>query len=250
MTLPLPGLPRFKGNEEDFPAWLAQFSSALYLSKVDKSEEKRALLMMCISQPVVGILISRCNQKNVAVDVDFNKLMLKMTLHYRTKPIQLAKYHRLFGLRQQPGQSTCDFASQIEHVAGFCKFPIDLARVQAIVFSMGFRDDNIRSQLIQRDHKSMEPAVALARQLESIVIETKRSSGNHPMNLTKLADIKQIDGNKATTTSPQWYRCGRTNHTAANCRFKEEFCRNCDKKGHIAAVCQSTLNRQPSEQQR
>uniref|UniRef100_A0A914XFH5 CCHC-type domain-containing protein n=1 Tax=Plectus sambesii TaxID=2011161 RepID=A0A914XFH5_9BILA len=249
MTLPLPALPQFDGDEEAFPSWLAQFSAVLQYTKTEKSEEKCSLLLMCISQRVVRTLILGCNQKNVATEVDFDELMLQLTLNYRTTPIQLTEYNRLFSLRQQPGQSAREFASQIGHVAGYCQFPIDLKRVQAIVFSVGFRDDNIRSQLIQRDHKSMEPALQLARQLESIKVETTRS-GNYPANSTKLEGIKRIDGNGATTTSPQCYRCERTNHTAANCRFKEEYCRNCDKKGHIAAVCRSMPNQQPSQQER
>uniref|UniRef100_A0A914XSI0 Peptidase A2 domain-containing protein n=1 Tax=Plectus sambesii TaxID=2011161 RepID=A0A914XSI0_9BILA len=178
MTLPLPTLPQFDGDEEAFPSWLAQFSAALQYTKTEKSEEKRSLLLMCISQRVVCTLISGCNQKNVATEVDFDELMLQLTLNYRTTPIQLAEYNRLFSLRQQPGQSAREFASQIGHVAGYCQFPLALKRVQAIVFSMGYRDDNVRSQLIQRDYK------------------------------------------------------------------------NCDKKGHIAAVCRSTPNQQPSQQER
>uniref|UniRef100_A0A914UWC8 Retrotransposon gag domain-containing protein n=2 Tax=Plectus sambesii TaxID=2011161 RepID=A0A914UWC8_9BILA len=182
MNLLLPALPQFNGNDEDFPSWLAQFSAALHYSKVEKSEEKRNLLLMCISQRVGCTLISVCKQKNVATEVDFDELMLQLTLNYRTTPIQLAEYNRLFSLRQQPGQSAREFASQIGHIAGYCQFPIDLKRVQAIVFSMGFWDDNICAQLIQRDHKSMEPALQLARQLESIGIEMKRTSGNRPAN--------------------------------------------------------------------
>ena len=35
------------------------------------------------------------------------------------------------------------------------------------------------------------------------------------------------------------YRCGRSNHGPADCRFRETDCRNCGKKGHIAPVCRS-----------
>ena len=35
------------------------------------------------------------------------------------------------------------------------------------------------------------------------------------------------------------YRCGRSNHGPADCRFREADCRNCGKKGHIAPVCRS-----------
>uniref|UniRef100_A0A914VHZ1 Uncharacterized protein n=1 Tax=Plectus sambesii TaxID=2011161 RepID=A0A914VHZ1_9BILA len=77
-------------------------STALHFAKVDKSEEKRSLLLICISQWVVCTLILVCNQKKVAMEVDFDKLMLQMTLNYRTTPIQLAEYNRLFSLCQEP----------------------------------------------------------------------------------------------------------------------------------------------------
>ena len=35
------------------------------------------------------------------------------------------------------------------------------------------------------------------------------------------------------------YRCGRTNHSAADCKFKDAECHHCGKKGHIAPVCRS-----------
>ena len=34
-------------------------------------------------------------------------------------------------------------------------------------------------------------------------------------------------------------RCGKHNHTAVQCRFKDATCHKCQKKGHIAAVCRS-----------
>ena len=36
------------------------------------------------------------------------------------------------------------------------------------------------------------------------------------------------------------YRCGKTNHNASQCRFKEAECHNCGKRGHIKAVCRSS----------
>ena len=35
------------------------------------------------------------------------------------------------------------------------------------------------------------------------------------------------------------YHCGRSNHNAANCKFKEAQCHNCGKTGHIAPACRS-----------
>ena len=41
------------------------------------------------------------------------------------------------------------------------------------------------------------------------------------------------------------YQCGKTNHTASNCYFKDTKCHNCDKLGNIAKVCHSKSRQQP-----
>ena len=33
------------------------------------------------------------------------------------------------------------------------------------------------------------------------------------------------------------YRCGRTNHKASNCKFKEAVCPNCGKRGNLKRRC-------------
>ena len=43
------------------------------------------------------------------------------------------------------------------------------------------------------------------------------------------------------------YKCGKKNHTAANCCFKEAVCHFCQKKGHVAKVCHKRLAQQSSD---
>ena len=44
------------------------------------------------------------------------------------------------------------------------------------------------------------------------------------------------------------YRCG-DNHRADMCIFKQAMCRKCNKKGHIAKVCRSSLSKPPVSRQ-
>lgn len=41
------------------------------------------------------------------------------------------------------------------------------------------------------------------------------------------------------------YWCGRSNHSAHDCKFKDAECHNCHKKGHIAPACQSKKLQKP-----
>uniref|UniRef100_A0A914WHB1 CCHC-type domain-containing protein n=1 Tax=Plectus sambesii TaxID=2011161 RepID=A0A914WHB1_9BILA len=204
------------------------------------------MLLMLLPTSVFQTLIARCHQRNVYTKVEYDELMMTLERHYLTKPIQLGKYHRLFSLQQQSGQSTNDFASQIGQVTRRCKFPIDLPRAQAIVFAMGYRDDKVRSELIQRDHMSMEAALEHARQLEGVLKETSRS--NRPSNLTELSSVNQVcKSGAATTTSTPCHRCGKTGHKGDACRFKDKTCHCCGKRGHISSVCRSASKQQQKQ---
>ena len=44
---------------------------------------------------------------------------------------------------------------------------------------------------------------------------------------------------KKTTNYTKYFCCGRTNHSAPQCRYKDAVCNKCNKTGHLAKVCQS-----------
>ena len=43
--------------------------------------------------------------------------------------------------------------------------------------------------------------------------------------------------NQVSSLSTTCYRCGKSNHTASQCRYKDVDCLKCGKRGHLKAVC-------------
>ena len=59
----------------------------------------------------------------------------------------------------------------------------------------------------------------------------KLSQPNEPETVAKV--------DKLDNPAKPCYRCGKSNHLASQCKFKEATCHKCQKKGHIASVCRS-----------
>ena len=87
----------------------------------------------------------------------------------------------------------------------------------------------MKLQLLTKAELTFQCAVEIAQALE--VAEKKSEQ-------FKKAD--HVEVNKLTHNSKPTqpcYHCGKQDHIPSTCRFKEELCQKCDKKGHIVRVC-------------
>ena len=70
---------------------------------------------------------------------------------------------------------------------------------------------------------------------ESAVQGTKDIQSSLPQDPVHTVSQQQA----AIGSSIKCFRCGRANHKAPQCRFKDSVCSNCNKTGHLAKVCRS-----------
>ena len=102
----------------------------------------------------------------------------------------------------------------------------------------GLRSEAMQKRLLTEEDLTLTKAVDLAQSMETAERTTKAFKGPEP----SIRKIKSPQGGKRLQPC---YRCGKTNHTSADCRFKEAECRNCGKTGHIAPVCRSKPKQRP-----
>ena len=136
--------------------------------------------------------------------------------------------------------ATCDFAS--------IKDPQDEALRTKFICSIG--NDAVLKALfkIKNDELTFTKAVEVTMETEDAT-KSRQGDGTRSPGFSFKYPVIQLDqkrvspGRKTTgkTGSPfakgVCPRCGKTDHTAKDCRFIDATCRFCQKKGHIEAVC-------------
>ena len=69
----------------------------------------------------------------------------------------------------------------------------------------------------------------------------KRLLAETDLTFAKAVEIAQgiesVDNKVCQSIS--CYRCGKSNHTANFCKYKDMECHNCGKQGHLKSVCRS-----------
>ena len=127
----------------------------------------------------------------------------------------------------------------------------------------GINDAVIQKKLLSEPDLNFDRALAIARSTEPAqrdyremkpdpVVRVKQEPVNKvqfkakPQRRTPPRSSEKPPETKSDTSKP-CYRCGGTNHRHFDCRFREQFCRNCQKKGHIAKVCRSKAKKPTSE---
>ena len=103
----------------------------------------------------------------------------------------------------------------------------------------GINDEHIQTCLLAESTLTYTKAVDIAQGMEA-------AARNSQILLSST--ILSTDGeiHKVCQTRRKCYRCGKTNHIATQCRFKNAKCHNCGKEGHISTVCRSKVKSKPN----
>ena len=146
----------------------------------------------------------------------------------------------MFGIRsRKTDERIADFAVDLKRLSATCKFGNFLDEALCMQFVVGLSMSEIQSRLMQESTLAFETAVKIAiaehaaiTSCAEIEPSTSRDSADrvHHVTATKHA-------NPARVNKSSCWRCGNSNHTPENCRFKTQSCHGCNRVGHIQKRC-------------
>ena len=129
--------------------------------------------------------------------------------------------------------------AEIKKLSEHCEFGTALNDSLRDRFVCGLYNESIQKRLLVETSLTFEKALKLAVAMETAMKDSLELRG-------KAKTIPPVNSIREVPMQHKCYRCGKERHEPQECYFKDQYCRNCGKKGHIKRVCRGKPFKQNS----
>ncbi|KAK9678921.1 hypothetical protein QE152_g40431 [Popillia japonica] len=199
----------FNLREKNWSSYIARVQQFFKANNV-KSELKTAMLITIMGSEAFDLLTDLCNPEKPE-NCAFEDLVDLMGNHLQPKPSDIAERYKFRHRVQENQESIANFVAVLKRLAKNCNFGNTL-------------EDNLRDQLVFGLKSEISDSTALVNQ------------GRQPPAVFSNSKLEP------SRRSRKCRHCGKTNHAAGNCYFRQARCHRCHKVGHIVSICNSKLN--------
>ena len=161
----------------------------------------------------------------------YSELVDVFKQQYEPQPLVIAERFHFHRRNQTTGESISEYMAELRRLSTNCDFCDYLEQALRDRLVCGLRNEGIQRRLLAEAELTLKRALDLA--LGMVAAERSAKS----LKATEQAVHKL--GASRSALSSLCYRCGRENHEAKDCRFRDATCHFCKKKGHIAPACRS-----------
>ena len=156
-------------------------------------------------------------------DKSFYELCTLLNAHLSPKPIVIAERFRFHKRNQQAGEAVADFCIAIQKLAEYCDFGTNLSDSLRDRLVCGLASEAIQKKLLVEADLAYEKVKAIALAAET----ASRDAVELHKQPTQSSDVNKLrqkalhsDGH----AHKQCCRCGKSNHSADVCFYKDKCC--------------------------
>ena len=180
------------------------------------------ILLSAIGAPIYSFL-SDLLSPDLPSTKSMDALISVLRGHFEPRRVVIAERFHFYKRDQLPGESMCDFDAALRKLATHCRFGEALEEALRDRFVCGLRHNAIQRRLLTETDLTYSKALDVARSIEAAEANSKAFKATEP-------SIKKFTG-QMTKAQQNCYRCGRKNHSAATCKFRDAECHSCGKRG-------------------
>ena len=224
----------FNPESENITTYLERVELYFMANSVPEGKQVPALLMSI--GPKNYSIIQGLVAPDTPKEKTFDELVVVLKSHFQPKPLVIAERFKFYRREQGPTESVLEFSAALRHLAITCDFGAFLDQALRNCFVCGLRSEPIQRSLLPEAMLSTARAVEMAQAKESASRGAKDFKGP---GVTGVCHLSGQGTTGSSHTTQACHRCGRSDHSGPECKFRQAKCHKCGKQGHIAPVCKS-----------
>jgi hypothetical protein len=249
----IPCFTPFDSTSELWTDYYARFLTFIGANAVP--DDRKAQVFLTNQSPMIyKLLVNLAKQQTPPKDVNdltLEEVVAFMKDQYDPKRFTVRERYKFWSdMERKPGETIQELAARIRQKAATCDFPsIKDPQDEALrtSFICSVNNEAVLKALfkVKDDELDFTRAIRIAVETEEAAKVAKQTvHGNkptpvnkmRPQSLTKKAHQPQKQ-EPTGKTGGTCYRCGKQDHLATNCRYKNKTCNHCGLKGHLEIAC-------------
>lgn len=221
---------------------------------IDGADRKKAILLSGVGATTYSLMRSLLSPQKPG-DKSFDELVALLTAHFNPRPSEIVQRFRFNSRMRKAGETVTVYVAELRKLAQDCNYGDTLKQMLRDRLVCGVADDRIQRRLLAETGLTFDKALELAQAMETANKDVKDLQGHLEGEQGAAGRMSggQVVVHQMASSDPRdrqkelnCYRClGR--HLAVDCRFANEQCHKCGKRGHIKRACRSAGKQQGSQ---
>ena len=236
----------FKEWEESWTQYAERLEQYFAANEIKDANKQRAIQLSVCGSKTYG-LIRDLLQPQKPGDVELKEILEKLENHFSPKPSVIVERFKFHSRSRLEGENIAEFVTGLRRLSEHCKFGTTLEDMLRDRLVCGISDDRIQRRLLGERELTFEKAVEIATATKMASRNVMDLGGKMPSSDNNVNKVEEEIAPPKFQPKRECYCCGG-NHDPSSCKYKNEVCYKCQKKGHMAKVCKG--KKKPQKQGR
>lgn len=254
-------LREFDAANSDWSIFKKRIDNYFVANAITDDKRKGAILLNILNEEAYKLIYNLClpDEPESKTYTGLSKLLSD---HYKPSDSVFAARYKFYTSKKATTESAKEWSARLRNLAAACQFEnIELKMVLRDIFVVAYEKGAVQDRLLEEKKTvTFDEVVELAAaksaaqpyvsdNLENFI---KKEPELHYANVNSQGKVKSqwhgsagkssmsCTGQQAATFSSQISKCsvcGRRNHRADKCLYRNCFCYTCKEKGHLSPMC-------------